>query len=244
MNRDMTAACTPAGHAAFAASEDADSEGEEGKFYVWTEEEIDALLGPDAAAFKEAYDVTGGGNWEGHTILHRVTPRGTDEAEAGLSRSRRVLFEARARACPARARRQGLGRLERPRYRGTMPRRRGLQTPRLARPRRFGVRVHSRAHERGGWARASCLAAEPGDRRGPVGRSGRHGAGRASRCSSARGTSGGSHRRGSLPTRPSICLQMKLDRSSRPLSTPPTCRSGKQRGRVARLTARRLPETA
>ena len=97
MNRDMTAACTPAGHAAFAASEDADSEGEEGKFYVWTEEEIDALLGPDAAAFKEAYDVTGGGNWEGHTILHRVTPRGTDEAEAGLSRSRRVLFEARAR---------------------------------------------------------------------------------------------------------------------------------------------------
>ena len=43
MTRDMTAERVD-GRAAFAASEDADSEGEEGKFYVWTEAEIDALL--------------------------------------------------------------------------------------------------------------------------------------------------------------------------------------------------------
>ncbi|WP_421995023.1 thioredoxin domain-containing protein [Reyranella sp.] len=55
----------------FAASYDADSEGVEGRFYVWTEAEIDAVLGDDAAFFKQAYDVGPGGNWEGHVILHR-----------------------------------------------------------------------------------------------------------------------------------------------------------------------------
>ena len=56
----------------FAASYDADSEGVEGKFYVWEEAEIDTVLGPgDAALFKTAYDVTPHGNWEHHTILHR-----------------------------------------------------------------------------------------------------------------------------------------------------------------------------
>src|SRR5208283_4608458 len=49
---------------AFAASLDADQDGEEGAFYVWTEEEVDAALGPAAAAFKTAYDVTPAGNWE------------------------------------------------------------------------------------------------------------------------------------------------------------------------------------
>jgi hypothetical protein len=82
---------------AFAASEDADSEGEEGKFYVWTEPEIDALLGPDAPAFKAAYDVTPDGNWEGSTILRRIIPRGDDTSEAALARARHRLFEARAR---------------------------------------------------------------------------------------------------------------------------------------------------
>ena len=96
MLRDMTAGRVT-GRAAFAASEDADSEGEEGKFYVWTEAEVDALLGDAAAPFRRAYDVTPGGNWEGHTILRRVTPPGSSEEEAVLARSRAVLFEARAK---------------------------------------------------------------------------------------------------------------------------------------------------
>jgi len=95
MIRDMTAEAVD-GRAAFAASEDADSEGEEGKFYVWTAGEIDFLLGGDAAAFRRAYDVTPDGNWEGHTILRRVTPNGPVEEEAGLARSRFALFSARA----------------------------------------------------------------------------------------------------------------------------------------------------
>ncbi|MCW3473651.1 thioredoxin domain-containing protein [Limobrevibacterium gyesilva] len=83
------------GLSAFAASEDADSEGEEGKFYVWTEAEVDAQLGPDAPAFKAAYDVTAAGNWEGHTILRRVTPPGDAAAEERLARARAVLRTAR-----------------------------------------------------------------------------------------------------------------------------------------------------
>ncbi|MEE8546015.1 MAG: thioredoxin domain-containing protein, partial [Alphaproteobacteria bacterium] len=50
----------------FAATQDADAEGVEGKFHVWDEAEIDALLGPGAESFKTAYGVTPGGNWEGH----------------------------------------------------------------------------------------------------------------------------------------------------------------------------------
>ena len=94
MIRDMTATSVN-GRAAFAASEDADSEGEEGRFYVWTEAEVDRLLGQASIAFKRAYDVTPGGNWEGHTILRRVTPFGTPDEEAALARSRELLFEAR-----------------------------------------------------------------------------------------------------------------------------------------------------
>ena len=61
-----------AANGAFAATYDADSEHEEGKFYVWTASEIDAVLGDDAAFFRAAYDVTDEGNWEhGHSILNR-----------------------------------------------------------------------------------------------------------------------------------------------------------------------------
>jgi uncharacterized protein YyaL (SSP411 family) len=103
LDRDMTAARNAAGHAAFAASEDADSEGEEGKFYVWTRVEIDDVLGPDAAAFAAAYDVTLSGNWEGRTILRRITPPGTDAVEAVLAQSRGKLLQARsARVRPGR----------------------------------------------------------------------------------------------------------------------------------------------
>ncbi len=90
MIRDMTA-----DGAAFAASEDADSEGEEGRFYVWSEAEIDRLLGADAPAFKEAYDVTPEGNWEGKTILRLVMPPADPETAALLARGRATLFAAR-----------------------------------------------------------------------------------------------------------------------------------------------------
>jgi uncharacterized protein YyaL (SSP411 family) len=64
---------------AFAASLDADSEGEEGKFYVWSLAEIEAGLGPDAVDFAQEYDVSAGGNFEGHNILNRLKhlPRNT-----------------------------------------------------------------------------------------------------------------------------------------------------------------------
>jgi uncharacterized protein YyaL (SSP411 family) len=95
MIRDMTAERID-GLAAFAASEDADSEGAEGRFYVWSEAEVDALLGPDAAAFKRAYDVTPDGNWEQATILRRVVPPGSPSEEQALAVARGRLFEARA----------------------------------------------------------------------------------------------------------------------------------------------------
>ena len=56
---------------AFASSLDADSEGEEGRFYVWNQAEIDDILGEHAALFSRFYDVTPRGNWEGKTILNR-----------------------------------------------------------------------------------------------------------------------------------------------------------------------------
>ena len=53
----------------FYAALDADSEGVEGKFYVWDEEQIDKILGSDAVLFKEYYDVSEVGNWEHTNIL-------------------------------------------------------------------------------------------------------------------------------------------------------------------------------
>ncbi len=88
---------------AFAASQDADSEGEEGKFYVWDAGEIAALLGPAAEEFGAAYDVKQAGNWEGRTILHRVLPIGDPAFEARLAEARAKLFSARAlRVAPGR----------------------------------------------------------------------------------------------------------------------------------------------
>jgi uncharacterized protein YyaL (SSP411 family) len=83
----------------FASSLDADSEGEEGRFYVWSAAEIEAVLGPaDAAFFGDVYGVTPGGNWEGHTILNRLGALDlrSAEDERRLGRLRRKLFEARA----------------------------------------------------------------------------------------------------------------------------------------------------
>ncbi len=83
----------------FASTLDADSEGEEGRYYVWTEAEIDAVLGQAAEAFKAAYDVTPAGNWEGKTILNRSqAPHfGSPETEAQLARTRDKLLEVRER---------------------------------------------------------------------------------------------------------------------------------------------------
>src|SRR5215470_10903328 len=81
----------------FSSSLDADSEHEEGKFYVWSEAEIDALLGERAALFKRFYDVDAQGNWEGHTILNRLnTPAAADpETERELALCRSLLFQVR-----------------------------------------------------------------------------------------------------------------------------------------------------
>lgn len=66
----------------FFSTLDADSEGEEGKFYVWSAEEVERVLGKERAdRFAAAYDVTTEGNWEGKNILHR--PK-SDEQDAQL----------------------------------------------------------------------------------------------------------------------------------------------------------------
>jgi hypothetical protein len=88
---------------AFAASQDADTEGQEGATFVWSLEEVREVLGAGATAFAEAYDVGPSGNWEGHTILRRVTPPGTAKAERALARSReRLHARRRERPQPAR----------------------------------------------------------------------------------------------------------------------------------------------
>ncbi len=71
--REMVAEGTSPQGGGFASSLDADSEGEEGKFYVWSLAEIEDALGPDdAKLFAEIYGVTAGGNFEGHNILNRL----------------------------------------------------------------------------------------------------------------------------------------------------------------------------
>jgi uncharacterized protein YyaL (SSP411 family) len=82
----------------FYSSLDADSEHEEGKFYVWSEEEIDRVLGTGAPLFKRFYDVSAEGNWEGKNILNRLRhlELADPETEAQLARCREQLFRARA----------------------------------------------------------------------------------------------------------------------------------------------------
>jgi uncharacterized protein len=83
---------------AFAASLDADSEGEEGKFYVWSKSEIIKRLGPEAGEFfARHYDVTEQGNFEGHNILNQLKNSSRAEAdETRLAGLRATLLEARA----------------------------------------------------------------------------------------------------------------------------------------------------
>jgi uncharacterized protein YyaL (SSP411 family) len=89
----------------FYSTQDADSEGEEGKFFTWTPAEIEAALpAEDAALFMQYYDVTQTGNFEGKNILHVEQDAQTvaDKAhisletlQASLKRSREMLFKMR-----------------------------------------------------------------------------------------------------------------------------------------------------
>jgi uncharacterized protein YyaL (SSP411 family) len=76
----------------FYSTQDADSEGEEGKFFVWTPDEIRPVLGDQAKLFLVAYDVTERGNFEGKNILEFM---GSLEERESLADARRRLFEAR-----------------------------------------------------------------------------------------------------------------------------------------------------
>ncbi len=89
----------------FYSSQDADSEGVEGKFFVWDAAEVRQVLGADADLFMRVYDVSDSGNWEGKNILRlaqtpgaAATSLGIDEAQAAeaLKRARLKLFELRS----------------------------------------------------------------------------------------------------------------------------------------------------
>jgi len=101
LEREMT---SPQG--GFYSSLDADSEGHEGKFYVWSEEELGSLLGADARTFKTYYGVVPGGNFEGKSILHVPVDPASAAARAGvdvgtlgeiLTRARRILLDVRSK---------------------------------------------------------------------------------------------------------------------------------------------------
>ncbi len=100
-------------HGGFYSAEDADSEGQEGKFYLWTPAEIQAVLGPEAAAtFSRIYGVTETGNFEGQNILNlgrpveleaKILGRDANQLKRELAEARKKLFSARQqRTRPAR----------------------------------------------------------------------------------------------------------------------------------------------
>jgi uncharacterized protein YyaL (SSP411 family) len=78
------------------SSLDADSEGEEGKFYVWTPAQLRDALGPmNAVVFAGAYGVTEAGNFEESNVLSRITPRNSPHEEEQLAELRAKLLAAR-----------------------------------------------------------------------------------------------------------------------------------------------------
>lgn len=108
--REMT---SPEG--GFYSTQDADSEGEEGKFFVWTPAEVEAILGwEDAALFNRAYGVTERGNFEGHNILHIARPLEQVAQSAGLTpdEASRRLAEMRGKLFAEREQRIKPGRDE------------------------------------------------------------------------------------------------------------------------------------
>ncbi|WP_298214645.1 thioredoxin domain-containing protein [Acidocella sp.] len=95
LTRDMRA------EGAFAASEDADSEGEEGRFYVWSRAEIEAVLGGETEFFARHYPLPAAGNWEGKIILERRSGFGAEEARLAACRAR-LLAAREKRVRPGR----------------------------------------------------------------------------------------------------------------------------------------------
>jgi uncharacterized protein YyaL (SSP411 family) len=77
----------------FYSALDADSEGEEGKFYIWTEEELRALLGEDAEALLRYWGIDRGPNFEGRSILYVA---GSEIDPDTLARAREKLYAVRA----------------------------------------------------------------------------------------------------------------------------------------------------
>jgi uncharacterized protein len=93
VQREMTA---PDG--AFYSTLDADSEGEEGKFYVWTRAEVLEILGAEEGrVFCALYDVTEGGNWEGHNILNVPRDPVSVAADLGLTLDQLADIAARGK---------------------------------------------------------------------------------------------------------------------------------------------------
>ena len=91
LQREMT---SPQG--GFYSTLDADSEGEEGRFYVWSHDELRQLLGDDAGELLRYWSATPEGNFEGHNILF-VADQVARPRPDTLQRARRRLFEARER---------------------------------------------------------------------------------------------------------------------------------------------------
>lgn len=91
----------------FYSALDADSEGEEGKYYVWKKKEIQEVLGSDADIFCLYYDVTDGGNFEGHTILNNNINLSTVAFHLGTSEDnvRKVVSSGSEKLLEARSKR-------------------------------------------------------------------------------------------------------------------------------------------
>ena len=113
-----------AAHGAFHSTEDADSEGVEGKYYVWSAAEVAERAGAERAkTFCYVYDVTQQGNWEDHNILNLTKPidqaakllgRDPGELEAELASSRELSARRTRETRAAGHGHQGAGVLERP----------------------------------------------------------------------------------------------------------------------------------
>ncbi|HLJ93432.1 MAG TPA: thioredoxin domain-containing protein, partial [Gemmataceae bacterium] len=110
IQREMTSPEGP-----FYSTQDADSEGEEGKFYVWSAQEIEQVLGKERAElFTDVYGVTPEGNWERHNILHRSRSNEQDARMLRLPEAelRRMLDESKRELLAVRSRRVWPGRDE------------------------------------------------------------------------------------------------------------------------------------